>query len=141
MWPQQCRAAHCLVSILCLSFTPVLAGMRMLPKATETLKLADSNARGLLQAAAGNATKQVAIAFAKTVDELDFAMENSATDIELQDHLDLRGLESDLEFDGSILPSIIEHMRSLRVCLALIHISSMHCMCVDEWLDSHIPLQ
>lgn len=109
---QQARTAQWLASILCLFPATAWAGLRSMPEGAGTLRAAQSKARELLQA---GATEVPVILHAKDYEEFTYALENYAQDIELHGHIDLRGIEDKLGFDGTVLPALEGNMRSLRV--------------------------
>jgi hypothetical protein len=82
-------------------------------RVSEVDRVAPLKSRELQQASV--ATLSPVVAYVKDADELVYALENSATDIELQAHVDLRDVEVDLAFDDTVLPAAIDKMRSLRV--------------------------
>ena len=116
----QARTAKMLVSALSFCSATACTALRHMD-GVEVLRAAQRNSRELMQA--GEVAETPIIEHAKDYEELMYALENSAQDIELHGHIDLRDAEGGVGEDGTSLPSIIDHMRSLRVRFH----SSMRC--------------
>lgn len=101
-----------LVSALCFFSAASCAGLRHMD-AVDEFGAAQRNSRELLQAS--GAAETPVIEHAKDYEQLMYALENSAQDIELHGHIDLRDVEQEEGEDATILPSLIDNMRSLRV--------------------------
>jgi hypothetical protein len=114
-WSGQRRVAQALVSALSLFTATATASTVRSPISDEvgTMRAAQFKSRELLQAPA--AAVSPVISYAKDADQLLYAFESAATDIELQDHIDLRDVEVDVALGGTVLPAALDRMRSFRV--------------------------
>lgn len=90
-----------------------LVGAKGDTEGANSLRTGYLHKRVLLQTPAP--AEKAVIAYAKNHDELVYALENSAANVELHGHIDLRETAGGMAFEETVLPALINQMRSLRV--------------------------